>query len=230
MTEGISMNTATTRNTSTAGTGAISQSVVGKDDFLKLLTFQLRSQNPLKPYDNQEFAAQLAQFSQLEQLVDIRSLISEQVNSNNQLTQTIANSALPGMIGKQAKAYTDNFAYNGSDKPTLGYDLDSNVQSGILTVKNAAGKIVKEIELNGNDLNQGNHKIEWDGTDAEGNTVGAGKYYFNVEGKDLNGSKFTSYTSIYGKIEAVRFKSEGTMLVINGTEMALNTISDISGS
>ncbi len=49
-----------------------------KDQFLKLLTFQLRAQNPLKPYDNQEFATQLAQFSQLEQLSDIKGLLEKQ--------------------------------------------------------------------------------------------------------------------------------------------------------
>jgi flagellar basal-body rod modification protein FlgD len=228
MTEGISSNNAATSQG--MASQAISQSVVGKDDFLKLLTFQLRSQNPLKPYDNQEFAAQLAQFSQLEQLVDIKSLIEEQVYSNNILTQTIANSALPGMIGKNAKAITNNFVYDGISKPTLGYDLPTNVQSANLTIKDASGKIIKQIELNNSELNQGYHTIFWDGTNNSGDTVGGGKYFFSVEGNDSVGGKFSAFTSLYGKIEAVRFKSEGTMLVINGTEMTLNSISDISGS
>ena len=47
--------------------------VVGKDDFLKLLVAQIRNQNPLNPADGVEFLTQLAQFSQLEQLINIRA-------------------------------------------------------------------------------------------------------------------------------------------------------------
>jgi len=47
--------------------------VVGKDDFLKLLVAQIRNQNPLNPADGVEFLSQLAQFSQLEQLINIRT-------------------------------------------------------------------------------------------------------------------------------------------------------------
>jgi len=39
---------------------------IGQDDFLRILLTQLRFQDPLKPVDNQQFVAQLAQFSALE--------------------------------------------------------------------------------------------------------------------------------------------------------------------
>lgn len=39
---------------------------IGQEDFLRILLAQLRFQDPLKPVDNQEFVAQLAQFSALE--------------------------------------------------------------------------------------------------------------------------------------------------------------------
>ena len=42
------------------------KNVLGKDDFLKLLVLQLRTQNPLDPMKDQDFGAQLAQFSALE--------------------------------------------------------------------------------------------------------------------------------------------------------------------
>ena len=51
-------------------------SALGKDDFLNLLITQLKYQDPLNPTDNTEFAAQLAQFSALEQMSDINSGIS----------------------------------------------------------------------------------------------------------------------------------------------------------
>jgi flagellar basal-body rod modification protein FlgD len=39
---------------------------LGQDDFLKILLTQLQFQDPLKPVDNEQFIAQLAQFTALE--------------------------------------------------------------------------------------------------------------------------------------------------------------------
>ena len=51
-----------------AGSTAAGQSAnIGIQDFLKILTTQLNNQDPLKPVDNQEFVAQIAQFATLEQ-------------------------------------------------------------------------------------------------------------------------------------------------------------------
>lgn len=55
-----------------------------KLDFMKLLVTELQNQNPLEPLDNQQMAAQLAQFTQLE--------LSEKMNGNLEtINQTIEN-------------------------------------------------------------------------------------------------------------------------------------------
>ena len=56
-------------------TPSISNSSLGKDDFLKLLVAQLSNQDPLNPQDGAAFVAQLSQFSSLEQLISIRESV-----------------------------------------------------------------------------------------------------------------------------------------------------------
>jgi flagellar basal-body rod modification protein FlgD len=45
----------------------LAQAVVSQQDFLRILLTQLNFQDPLKPLDNEQFVAQLAQFTNLEQ-------------------------------------------------------------------------------------------------------------------------------------------------------------------
>lgn len=52
---------------------------LGQSDFLKLLVTQLQHQDPLKPVENQDFIAQTAQFSQLEQMSKLVSLMEKSV-------------------------------------------------------------------------------------------------------------------------------------------------------
>jgi len=54
-----------TQTTSNSG------NILGKDDFLKLLVTQMQNQNPLEPISDQEFIAQMAQFSSLELLQNL---------------------------------------------------------------------------------------------------------------------------------------------------------------
>lgn len=48
-----------------------STALASKDMFLRLFVAQLKNQNPMSPADGTQFVAQLAQFSELEQVVNI---------------------------------------------------------------------------------------------------------------------------------------------------------------
>ena len=71
---GISSNSGSSNDTPSA---AGRETKLGQDAFMRLLTTQLANQDPLKPQDNGEFIAQLAQFSSLEKLTSIETSMKE---------------------------------------------------------------------------------------------------------------------------------------------------------
>lgn len=74
MTNGTSALTAPppAAGSTTTGTTDRAKDALGRDAFMQLLTTQLANQDPLKPMDDTAFIAQLAQFSSLEQLQQMR--------------------------------------------------------------------------------------------------------------------------------------------------------------
>jgi flagellar basal-body rod modification protein FlgD len=84
---GISSNSGSS-NDSTTGTAAGRETKLGQDAFMRLLTTQLANQDPLKPQDNGEFIAQLAQFSSLEKLTSIETSIKELATAFKTLAST----------------------------------------------------------------------------------------------------------------------------------------------
>jgi flagellar basal-body rod modification protein FlgD len=70
-------------------------------DYLTLLVAQLQHQNPLEPLDNNEMAAQLAQFSSLQQLESMNKSFADVLRTVN---RSYANS----LLGKQVTFYAED--------------------------------------------------------------------------------------------------------------------------
>jgi flagellar basal-body rod modification protein FlgD len=84
------ITSATTTGTTSSSASSSLDSGVNEQMFLQLLVAQLKNQDPLNPTDSTQFVSQLAQFSELEQVIGIRGDIETQMNSTTATTDTTA--------------------------------------------------------------------------------------------------------------------------------------------
>ncbi|MDB5039500.1 MAG: flagellar hook capping protein [Candidatus Eremiobacteraeota bacterium] len=121
-----------------------SNSVLGQDQFLQLLTVQLQNQNPLQPMDTTQSIAQLAQFSSVQALTELKTSFSS-FQSNFSVMQSA------GLIGKTVSAATTDATGNSSS--VTGTVKTISVVNGVpeFTLADSTGKLI--TDSNGNPLN-----------------------------------------------------------------------------
>jgi len=215
-------------NYSTSYNTSSTKSTMGKDDFLKLMLTQLKNQDPLSPIEGTEFAAQLAQFTSLEQLMNLNDSMETSIDANYYLTQSINNTLAATLIGKEAKLSTNTFSFSDQKNVTLGYNLSSQASGLTIKIYNDSGSLVKTIE--NAPKSSGDNKLIWNFTDNEGNKVPSGKYRFEIEATDSQDQPISASKYLLGKIDGVKFSEYGTKLLINGTDYMLSDIMEIYNS
>ncbi len=209
--------------TTTPSTGPTNQ--LGKDDFLRLLVTQLQNQDPMNPLQGTEFVSQLAQFSSLEQMTNINSTLTQNLQASQMMTQSIGNSLAATLVGKDVRASTNALQYGGTSSMALGYSLDTAANAVDVKIYNGSGALVRTI--NGLSVDSGNHGFTWDGTNDAGQQLGGGKYTFTVEAKDSSGNAVSATPYIVGTVSSIRFRSDGTYFVVDGTEVPISDVLEI---
>jgi flagellar basal-body rod modification protein FlgD len=193
-----------------------------KDDFLKLMLTQMKNQDPMNPMQSHEMAAQLAQFTSLEQLFNVNKNLDGLTKSQ----EPIQKFEVLNFLGKTIKADSRQILRQPGDQ---GSDLRFNIMADTakvkLTIADEDGKTIKSIEY-GN-LKKGANKLVWAGTDDQDREVKPGKYIFNVEAEGVGGKKIGVITETKGTITGVNYTPEGPMLMVGDQKVRLQDVQKI---
>ncbi|NUY56264.1 MULTISPECIES: flagellar hook assembly protein FlgD [Salinivibrio] len=188
---------------STTGKQALEQ-----EDFLKLLTKQLSQQDPSKPVDNDRMISQMASFATVEGIGKMNKqfdTFNESITSNQalQASSLVGRDVLvPGSTG--VKGETGGVA--GMVK--LPQALD-NVS---VRIENEQGQLLRTFSMGAKP--PGDHRVEWDGMDDNGNPMPEGTYKLKVSGM-VDGQTQEFDVSTYANVNSVLLGNGGGNVMLN---------------
>jgi flagellar basal-body rod modification protein FlgD len=201
---------------------------LGRDEFLQLLTAQLRYQDPMNPMDGHQLAADLAQFSGLEQLLDINEQLKSQQDSANVLLSAINNSVALGTMGKTVIAAGDHVVLaddgNGTIDGTIIADIGT-AGTATLELLNSNGVVIGRRVLG--PVAKGDQQSFTAGAAASGLTPGL--YHARIVVNDTNGAGVPQTTYFTGKVDGLSYAPGGAVLTSGPVDIAIGSIRRIIG-
>ena len=170
--------------------------------FLTLLTTQLKNQDPLSPMENAEVTSQLAQMSTVDGIERLNSMFKAclEGQSANDSMQAAALVGRGVLVEGKHLALTEAGAIGG-------FELDGAADKVVLSIKDAAGLEVKQIQID--DLEAGSQNFVWDGTATDGARAADGMYTLELSAT-LEGVKVTGRSLEFGAVTSVIRGPKGT--------------------
>lgn len=201
------------------------KNAMGKDEFMKLLLVQLKHQDPMKPMDHQEFTAQLAQFSQLEQLANI----GKGIDTLQQGTGSDAKLQAMSMIGKRVQGTGNEVQLMEGQAVSLAHNLPADFKPARASVYSPEGKLVRDMQIN--PAKEGSSEVVWDGKSDDGVNLPSGKYSFRVNGVGPNGQSLEGGAGLSGLVTGVEVDGHNAQLIVQTasgkTKVGLDKIKEV---
>ncbi|MFU8882075.1 MAG: flagellar hook capping FlgD N-terminal domain-containing protein [Rhodobacterales bacterium] len=201
---------AVTASSQPAQAKAAARSVIGSDfeTFLKMLTTQLKNQDPLNPMDSSDFAVQLATFSSVEQQVLTNELLT---GLSGQMGQ-VGLAQLATWVGMEARAATP--VQFGGFPVTVHPAPLATADAARLSVHNEDGILVQSMPIP-----VSSEPYVWTGRDATGQSLPNGVYRLTVESLSLGQVVDSTTPETYSRIQEARIDAGATILVMENGAM-----------
>jgi flagellar basal-body rod modification protein FlgD len=196
---------------------ATSATTDAQDRFLKLLTTQLKNQDPLNPMDNAQMTSQLAQISTVDGIEKLNATLAKLLSSSAD-SEALQAAALVGhqvMVAGNGMNLTDAGAVGG-------IELAANADQVAVTIKDANGIVMNTVNLGR--LEAGVHNFVWDGKTDAGVQAVNGTYSISVtatQGADKVGATALQLAGV----QNINRSSQGVSLSLGA--LGLVTLNDI---
>jgi flagellar basal-body rod modification protein FlgD len=216
-------NTAGVKPSSTqASLGSAANNQLNKEAFMKLLVAELKNQDPMNPMESKEMVAQLSQLTSVEKLQGIESKLD--ALAGIQSTQSAVQNA--ALIGKRVEAESTSMRLSSTQSATGSYELLGDASSVQIGIRNAAGELVRQIDLGAQKT--GKKNFEWDGTLDNGTRASNGNYFFELTAKNPSGAQVATSTKVAGLVSEVTYENGQPEVIVGGARVSLGDVTTIA--
>ena len=200
-TPGVTTPTSTGATTPTTGLAGLASNF---QDFLSLLTTQLKNQDPTTPLDTNQFTQELVQFTSVEQQINTNSSLAQLI----QMTQTGQVLQSTAVVGHKVEVNSSSMALQGGSG-TLRFQAATAGPVNI-ALFDSAGAQIASAQVN---ATQGSNDWSWNGTGSNGSSYPDGAYKAAVASLSSTGTTTALPFTIIGKATSVQ--ADGTSLDID---------------
>lgn len=194
---------------------------LGQDEFFKLMITQLKNQDPMKPMENGEFLAQIAQFSTVNGITSLQQSFAT-LASALQSGQALQAST---MVGRSVLVASDWLHLDAGRAANGAVELDAAASDVTVTISDAKGQAVKRIDLGAHAA--GTVQFNWAGVDEGGAGVAPGDYLVTAQADFETGVSQSLTTLANVKVESVTIPGAGQTPILNLTGRQQVPLSDV---
>jgi flagellar basal-body rod modification protein FlgD len=203
---------------SAAATTAPKQTL-DKDAFMTLLVTQLKNQDPMNPSDSSQLAAQLAQFTTVEQLSQLNEAVTSQELSLREATLLSKTSLSASLIGRRVIAEGNEVNIPTTGAAQIRIEVGAGGGQAKLRLLDSSGTEVATRDLGVVPAGRQTLTLPAD--------LPVGTYHYEVTVTGANDTKVAVATFTRGTVDGVSFKNGQIVLRIGGMEVALDDLAEI---
>ncbi len=189
------------------------------DQFLQLLTTQLRNQSPLEPLDTNQFTQQLVQFAQVEQQLKQNETLTSLLTMSKSATTANAMS----FVGTRVTTDGSSSSLSGG---SAQWQLNApRAGTAQITIRDKNNKVVATETAT---LQAGVQDFRWSGRTSTGGTAVDGEYNIVVDALDTQRTRMQVSTEVTGVVGGVDYTGEAPRLRIGSTLVPLDRVRSVA--